>query len=309
MKLVNTISGGKSSAYVAEHYPGDYAVFSLVRIEAPAEKEDRFNCLWMRGKDEATRRVISERIGCDFYGTAEEDGIIYTILDLEQHLGREIKIITGETFDHVIKHSARCLPDPLRRFCTEEMKVRPMFNWWKATIGVPCEFTIGYRKGEERRAVKMLAKCNENGFLERKDIIGKRQCVRKKTGEIFEQNRWGMIEWQKPVFKMIEDIVTYDMVENNWLHGHVRFCKKNNCVICFNQQILLLAMRAKNDPSNLEVLKWASTKEKMNHEKDVWFKEEGVSMDEVMRINEQKSFIDDLNYDEFNECDSGYCGV
>ena len=50
MKTVNSISGGKTSAYIAKHYPADINIFSLVRIE------DR-ECLWMEGKDEITRKI------------------------------------------------------------------------------------------------------------------------------------------------------------------------------------------------------------------------------------------------------------
>ena len=88
MKTVNSISGGKTSAYIAKHYPADIDIFSLVRID---DKE----CLWMNGKDEKTRQLISDRIRKEFIGTAEMDDIIYTILDLEQFLGTEIKIISG----------------------------------------------------------------------------------------------------------------------------------------------------------------------------------------------------------------------
>ena len=38
MKTVNSISGGKTSAYIAAHYPADYDVFALVRIEHEASK-------------------------------------------------------------------------------------------------------------------------------------------------------------------------------------------------------------------------------------------------------------------------------
>ena len=31
MKTVNSLSGGKTSTYIAIHYPADYNVFSLVR--------------------------------------------------------------------------------------------------------------------------------------------------------------------------------------------------------------------------------------------------------------------------------------
>ena len=59
MKTVNSISGGKTSAYIAKHYPADINIFSLVRIE---DKE----CLWMEGKDEKTRQIISDRIGTNY---------------------------------------------------------------------------------------------------------------------------------------------------------------------------------------------------------------------------------------------------
>ena len=68
MIIVNSISGGKTSAYIETIFPSDISVFSLVRIEDP-------KCLWMEGKDEKTRQLISDRIGKEFIGTAEMDGI------------------------------------------------------------------------------------------------------------------------------------------------------------------------------------------------------------------------------------------
>ena len=98
MKTVNSISGGKTSAYIAKHFPANINIFSLVRIE------DTDN-LWMKGKDEQTRQLISDRLGKEFIGTAEMDEIIYTILDLEQFIGQEIKMITGNTFEEIIKQN------------------------------------------------------------------------------------------------------------------------------------------------------------------------------------------------------------
>ena len=43
------------------------------------------------------------------------------------------------------------------------MKLRPMFHWWKETIGEPVEMQIGFRSGEERRANRMLERCNDDG--------------------------------------------------------------------------------------------------------------------------------------------------
>ena len=33
MKTVNSLSGGKTSSYIAANYPADYNVFSLVRTD------------------------------------------------------------------------------------------------------------------------------------------------------------------------------------------------------------------------------------------------------------------------------------
>ena len=71
---VNSISGGKTSAYVMAHYPANINIFALVRVE------DKAN-LWMKGKDEKTRQLVSDKIGKEFIGTVEMDEIIYTILE------------------------------------------------------------------------------------------------------------------------------------------------------------------------------------------------------------------------------------
>lgn len=75
MITVNSISGGKTSAYLMKHYPANINIFSLVRVE------DKNN-LWMKGKDEKIRQLVSDKIGKEFSGTVEMDEIIYTILDL-----------------------------------------------------------------------------------------------------------------------------------------------------------------------------------------------------------------------------------
>ena len=93
MKTVNSISGGKTSAYIAAHYPADYDVFSLVRT-------DDKNCMF---PDSKIRQEVSDKLGTEFIGTLEDDMIIYTMLDLEQYIGRKITWVTGKTFDKAIK--------------------------------------------------------------------------------------------------------------------------------------------------------------------------------------------------------------
>ena len=71
MKTVNSLSGGKTSSYIAANYPANYNVFSLVRTK---DKK----CLF---PDAKIRQEVSDRIGKEFIGTLEEDAIIYTMLD------------------------------------------------------------------------------------------------------------------------------------------------------------------------------------------------------------------------------------
>ncbi len=124
MKTVNSLSGGKTSSYIAANYPADYDVFALVRT-------DDKNCLF---PDKKLRQEVSDRIGTEFIGTLEDDTIIYTMLDLEQFIGRKITWVTGKTFEKKTKRKNKVyLPNKVQRFCTVEMKIEPMFYWWAET--------------------------------------------------------------------------------------------------------------------------------------------------------------------------------
>lgn len=96
MKTVNSLSGGKTSSYIAANYPADFNVFALVRT-------DDKKCLF---PDPKIRQIVSDKIGTEFIGTLEDDQIIYTMLDLEQFIGSKIDWITGESFDKIIKKPA-----------------------------------------------------------------------------------------------------------------------------------------------------------------------------------------------------------
>ena len=281
MKTVNSLSGGKTSSYIAANYPADYDVFSLVRTS------DR-NCLY---PDKKLRQVVSDKIGTEFIGTLEDDVIIHTMLDLEQYIGREITWVTGKTFDDVLK-TAGTLPDPLRRYCTTQMKLDPIFEWWRKTINSPVNMRIGFRANEQGRAKRMKDKTNKNGFLEIKAIIGKRKT----------QNKWGLIEWQKPVFPLIEDNIFKDQIEMFWKDKQVRFAWMNNCVGCFHKNPLLIRKMWDKHPNKIQ---WFAEQERIKHIKDVWYKDKNLSYNDVKKWNTQAELFDD----DFNECDSGYCGL
>jgi len=282
MKTVNSISGGKTSAYIAAHYPADYDVFSLVRT-------DDKNCMF---PDSKIRQEVSDKLGTEFIGTLEDDMIIYTMLDLEQYIGRKITWVTGKTFDEVINRNGKTyLPNVTQRFCTTEMKLKPIFEWWQKEIGKPIATRIGYRVNEQKRAKTMLSKLNENGLSTFKAIVGKRKT----------QNKWADIEWQKPEFPLIKNQIWKDDIESYWKDKPVRFAYMNNCIGCFHRNPALLKLMSDKHPNKFD---WFIEQEKDTGYNVRTFKN-GVTYEQIKNSFNQLPLFED----DFNDCDSGYCGI
>lgn len=293
MKTVNSISGGQTSAYIAVNYPADYNIFSLVTT-------DDIKCQY---PDVKIRQIVSDKIGKEFIGTLEDDLIIKTILELEQYIGSKIDWCSGESFDKVVSsrggkrdngETAIYLPNPTMRFCTTEMKLKPIFNWWKKTINEPAEFRIGFRANEQSRAKNMIEKLNSNGFLEFKTIIGQ-----SKNG----RNKWKNVEWQKPVFPLIKDAIFKDKIVEFWRGKDVTFAKHNNCIGCFHREIHFLKYMSEKHPNKFQ---WFIDKEiqsRQTYNDRSWNLK--ISYEKIKNHKLQLELFDD----DFNECDSGYCGL
>ena len=278
MKTCNSLSGGKTSSYVAVNYPADYNVFSLVRTNDKT-------CLF---PDAKLRQIVSDKIGTEFIGTLEEDAIIYTMLDLEQFIGTKIDWVTGKTFDEIInRNGKKYLPNIMQRFCTSEMKLQPIFNWWKSNFNEVIEMRIGYRANEMSRAKTMISKLNKNGNLEFKDIVGKRKT----------QNKWALIEWQKSNFPLITDGIFKDNIVEFWKGKNVKFAYMNNCVGCFHRNEILLKLMSDKHPNKFD---WFAKQE--NNERT--FKN-GITYNKIKSYKLQAKLFED----DFNDCDSGYCGI
>lgn len=292
MLKVNSLSGGKTSSYIAANYPADYDVFALVRT-------DDKDCMF---PDSKIRQMVSDKLGVEFIGTLEDDTIIYTILDLEQYIGREITWVTGKTFDEVVQRGKTVdgntkiyLPNPTMRFCTTEMKLTPIFKWWRETIGEPVEMRIGFRANEHKRAATMIEKCNADGLQEFKDIIGKT-----KDGK---RNRWAKFAWQKPSFPLIQAGIFKDNVEEYWKDKKVRFAYTNNCVGCFHREVVLLKKMQEMHPNKFD---WFIKMEQMSRDTysgRSWNLK--IAYSEIKKWNPQIEMFEE----DFNDCDSGYCGL
>jgi len=283
MKTINSLSGGKTSSYIAKHYPADYNVFALVRTS------DK-NCMF---PDAKIRQKVSDRIGTDFIGTLEDDVIIYTMLDLEQYIGSKIDWVTGKTFDELIlkKNGKTFLPSYMRRFCTTDMKIEPIKQFWYNNIRELVEMRIGFRANEQNRANSMIKRLNKNGLEMSKFVIGKF-----KNGN----NKWAEMEWRKPTFPLIDNNIFKDKIINYWKDKDVRFAWMNNCVGCFHKQPILLNKMSKLHPNKLE---WFASKERESINGATW--QENITYDKIIAHTMQKELFED----DFDECDSGFCGL
>jgi len=286
MKTVNSISGGKTSAYIAAKYPADYNVFALVRTT------DK-NCMF---PDKKIRQEVSDRIGTEFIGTLEMDTIIYTMLDLEQYIGKKIDWVTGLTFEEVVGlPQNNVLPSPIRRYCTEHLKMHPIFEWWQKEINEVVEMRIGFRANEQRRANNTIKKL-VNGLLGIKHIVGQ-----SKNG----RNKWATTYYQKPVFPLIDinnPIMKID-VENYWKDKPVRFAEINNCVGCFHRNEVLLKKMWETHENKMQFFSDLEKDRKYNN--DTFKMTDDITYEKIKNWKLQV----ELSFDDFDECDSGYCGL
>jgi len=284
MKTVTSVSGGKTSAYIHANFQSDMSVFALVRVEDTAN-------LWMKGKDEKTRQLVSDKLGgVEFIGTAEMDEIIYTILDLEQFTGKKIDWITGDTFEQVIRNHGNYLPNQMARFCTTDMKIIPIFNFLNDNIELPCIMNIGYRPNEVKRAEKLKEREDENGIEMFDTVIGK-----SKNGKT---NKWGKVAYRTCNFPLIENNIHNYTIHEYWRDKPVRFAYRNNCVGCVNRQPLFLSHMANKDPETFDwfVKQEFATGNTFNSK---------TTYAKIQKFGHQHLLFDD----DFNDCDSGYCGI
>ena len=283
MKTVTSVSGGMTSAYLAANYETDYMVFALVRIEDE-------NCIF---KDAALRKRVEDKIQKPFIATAEDDLIIYTIFDLEQYLGREITWVSGITFDEVIKTKGGWLPNKLHRYCTTWLKIEPIFEWWNKNIAEPIYMNIGYRANETQRANSMIAKTNENGYIEHHTIIGNHS-----NGK----NKWANVAWQKPKFPLVESGILKSNIVNYWKDKPVRFAPYNNCVGCFHRNPVFLRWMYQEHTNKME---WFEQQE--GGKNGYWMSINGqvIPYKKIRHMLKQQTLFES----DFTPCDAGYCGM
>jgi hypothetical protein len=280
METVSSLSGGKTSSYMAVKYPTDHNVFALIRTENK-------DCMF---PDAKVRQIVSDNINAEFIGTLEDDTIVYTMLDLEQFTGRKINWVTGETFEKQIERKGGYLPNNRTRFCTVEMKIKPIANWCYQNTELPIEMNIGFRANEQQRADKMKQR-----------LIGSVEPFKFVVDRKNNRNKWETLPYRTLNFPLMNDGVYKDNVIEYWRkHSQVRFAKFNNCVGCFHQNPILLYHRSNENPVKYE---WFANTERQSEKNKRFI--DGTSYDKIASFKTQFELFDT----DFSDCDSGYCGI
>ena len=279
MKTVNSLSGGKTSSYIAVHYPADLEIFSMVCIEdhnaAGWLKRDKSLMNYARNKLER----FNDQFG-QFNATAEDPIIIKTMRDLEQKLGKNIVWVRGESFEKVMQN-AKAIPNRDKRFCTTELKLRPIFNYCYLNIGELVEMRLGYRHDESHRSLtastsfKFPHSCNFYGQGRQKHKL---------------------VEWRKNTFPLIDDKIIHYHIKQYWDSQSIIFPEDSNCQMCFwkNPQQL-----RKNFDTNPSIMKWAGVQEAI---KNRTFKDD-INLFQISKLGIQQDFL----FGTGTGCNSGFC--
>ena len=179
------------------------------------------------------------------------------------------------------------LPNQMTRFCTVDMKVKPIAQWCYDNTDLPVEMRIGFRANEMSRAKTMIERA-----------IDGVESFKFKVGEKNGRNKWKTLPYRTAAFPLIEDGTFKDTIEEFWKDKPVRFAYKNNCVGCFHRSEIFLKHMSQRDENKFQ---WFIDMEEKN---GCTFKS-GVT---YKKIKDHKLQLD-LFDEDFNDCDSGYCGL
>jgi 3'-phosphoadenosine 5'-phosphosulfate sulfotransferase (PAPS reductase)/FAD synthetase len=268
MKTVNSLSGGKTSSYLAMHYPADYNLFALITVEDNK----------LTPKDSQLVKKFSDKIGKDFIGTVESDLTLTVMLDLEQKLGSEIKWLTGKTFEQVVKDKSGYLPNQRTRFCTTEMKIKPIAEFCRNEIKEIVKMRLGIRYDEDHRVDYDNTDFKfHNGFSPK------------------GRNKWKIAKYRELEYPLVDEQIEHYKIFLWSLSSGINFPKDSNCVGCFHKKNQQLRKNFDDEPLKMQ---WFVDQEKGRKK---WKKEMKYST--IEKIGLQTDFI----FGTGSGCDSGGC--
>jgi len=279
MKRVNSLSGGKTSSYIAMNYPADLELFSLVCIDdhnagGPLKKDRK---IIQRVNDKLQKYCSHEN---EFVATAEDPKTIYAMFDLEQLLGREIIWLRGMGFEQMMDYK-KAIPNMAWRFCTSEMKMKPIFEFLYKYHELPVKMRIGYRYDEMER---------KDNFTDSFKFVKSTKTYGQKRQE------WDEIVWREGDFPLIDNKIFHKDILDFWANYNIDWPLDSNCQNCFWKQPQQLR---KNHDTNPSIMMWAAIQEIVRGNT---FKKE-ITMLKASKIGLQEEF----NFGTGSGCQAGFC--
>jgi hypothetical protein len=292
MKTVNSLSGGKTSSYLAVHYPADIEIFALCCIDAHNAGASI---------DPKIKQMVNDKLQKfspnypEFVATSEDPQVLTTMFDLEQKLGREIIWVRGSGWEEMIKLK-KAIPNMQKRFCTSILKIQPIFEYLFRYHELPVKMRMGFRFDEEHR------QNHENQFFKysaSQKFSPHGYSIDAVTGRFTDgkwRNKWENIKWRINEYPLIVDQITHYQISKYWENENLVFPADSNCLNCFWKQPQQLR---KNFDTNLPIMVWASIMENIH---GYTFKDD-YSLEQISRLPKQLDFV----FGTGSGCNAGFC--
>jgi len=245
---VSSVSGGKTSSYMAIHFPTDIYLFAVVLTDHQASAP----------KDPGLLRECQRRIP-HFIASHEADQTLLNILRLEQQIGKEIKWVASEySLDKFILgktdipgySKGKRLPNHFTRFCTVQQKITPIFWHCYLYHPLPVIMNIGFRADEKRRVDNWTCDKDKFRYFYLCDVESRKY-------------EWKNIEWRITQFPLYEEGIDYTIVNNYWERKGWHFPEISNCRFCFFHTDFQIQAQAMQEPDNLQW--WLNMEDEVKH--------------------------------------------
>jgi hypothetical protein len=283
LTTVNSLSGGKTSSYLAANYPADLELFALVCIDDPnAGKGPKpIDAKLKQMANDKLQKYCSHQN--EFVATSEDPMILSTMFDLEQILGREIIWLRGMGWEQMLKYK-KAIPNRDKRFCTTILKMVPIMEHLYKYTDLPVKMRVGFRYDEKER---------EENFTD--TFMFSKQCDYRPKSNTWI-HRWEEIKWRIGDFVLIKDKVTHPTIVKFWKGKNISFAEDSNCQNCFwkpEQQL------RKNFDTNPSIMYWSLVQEEL-YERT--FKDE-YSLLDIKKMGLQMDFF----FGTGSGCQAGFC--
>jgi len=276
MVTLNSLSGGKTSSYMAAHFPANFDVFAVVCIDDPkCSPKDAGLIQYANDKFQKFSRNKSE-----FIATAEDDQTLRVVRDLEQLIGREIVWVRDISFDELIA-KRKSVPNIARRFCTSILKIEPIANFVLDHVKEPVLMAQGIRADESERQKTGF----DLGYVHGMEVIGRNGKPKQKK-----------VAWAFADYPLIRGGVIHPKVKAWAKESGLIFPEDSNCVGCFwkdSQQL------RKNLDTTPEKMAWFTAMEKAIGGR--WKKD--ISYKNIFKIGLQLDF----QFGTGAGCQAGFC--